>query len=94
MRATTRTVDKRDTWPHVVEARPLCFVIHKVEPDNVSDHRAGMEILQAEKSTRKSGFACITLLSVAVANEIDLNGGLKQDVNYRSLRRRFPSGDI
>ena len=66
----------------------------KLRRDNVSDHRAGTEILQAEKSTRKSGFECITLLSVAVANEIDLNGGLKQDVNYRSLRRRFPSGDI
>ena len=30
---------------------------------NVSDHRAGTIDLQAEKSTRKSGFACIALLS-------------------------------
>ena len=31
--------------------------------DNGSDHRAGTIILQAEKSARKPGFACITLLS-------------------------------
>ena len=31
--------------------------------DNVRDHRAGTTILQAEKSARKPGFACITLLS-------------------------------
>ena len=32
------------------------------ETDNGNDHRAGTEIVQAEKSTRKSGFACIVLL--------------------------------
>ena len=31
--------------------------------DSGSDHRAGTIILQAEKSARKPGFACITLLS-------------------------------
>jgi hypothetical protein len=31
--------------------------------DNGSDHRAGTIDLQAEKGTRKSGFACIALLS-------------------------------
>jgi hypothetical protein len=30
--------------------------------DNGNDHRAGTIILQAEKSTRKSGFVCIVLL--------------------------------
>ena len=35
--------------------------------DNVRDHRAGTIILQAEKSARKPGFACITLLSRAFA---------------------------
>ena len=30
--------------------------------DNGNDHRAGTIDLQAEKATRKSGFACITLL--------------------------------
>jgi hypothetical protein len=33
-----------------------------VSPHNGSDHRAGTEILQAEKGTRKSGFVCIALL--------------------------------
>ena len=33
------------------------------ESDNGSDHRAGTIDSQAEKSTRKSGFACIALLS-------------------------------
>jgi hypothetical protein len=31
--------------------------------DNGNDHRAGTEIMQAEKQTRKTGFACIVLLS-------------------------------
>ena len=34
-----------------------------LQVDNVSDHRAGTTILQAEKHARKPGFACITLLS-------------------------------
>ena len=34
----------------------------QLKQDNVSDHRAGTIDLQAEKSTRKSGFACIALL--------------------------------
>ena len=38
------------------------------EADNGSDHRTGTIILQAEKSTRKPGFACITLLSRAYSN--------------------------
>jgi hypothetical protein len=33
-----------------------------VKPDNGRDHRAGTEIMQAEKNTRKSGFVYITLL--------------------------------
>ena len=43
-----------------------------VKSDNGSDHRAGTIDLQAEKSTRKSGFACITLLSgvVLLADQI------------------------
>ena len=40
--------------------------------DNVRDHRAGTIDLQAEKSTRKSGFACITLLSGAVDFSLNL----------------------
>ena len=36
------------------------LIPHLAELDNGSDHRAGTEILQAEKSTRKSGFACST----------------------------------
>jgi hypothetical protein len=32
------------------------------QSNNGSDHRAGTIIMQAEKSARKSGFACITLL--------------------------------
>ena len=39
-------------------------------PNNVRDHRAGTIDLQAEKSTRKSGFACITLLSGDIATEL------------------------
>ena len=39
---------------------------HAVQLDNGSDHRAGTEIMQAEKSTRKPGFVCITLLSGAL----------------------------
>ena len=38
-------------------------IAEKLKLDNGSDHRAGTIILQAEKSARKSGFACITLLS-------------------------------
>ena len=34
-----------------------------VKANNVRDHRAGTIIMQAEKSARKPGFACITLLS-------------------------------
>ena len=34
------------------------------EPDNVSDHRAGTIDLQAEKNTRKSGFACIACIAL------------------------------
>ena len=34
------------------------------EADNVNDHLAGTEILQAEKDTRKSGFACIVLILI------------------------------
>ena len=36
---------------------------HMREADNGRDHRAGTIIMQAENNTRKSGFACITLLS-------------------------------
>ena len=39
-------------------------------PNNVRDHRAGTIDLQAEKSTRKSCFACITLLSGDIATEL------------------------
>ena len=34
-----------------------------IEADNGSDHRAGTIDLQADKNTRKSGFACIALIS-------------------------------
>ena len=44
-----------------VENRKRSFI--EFDPDNGSDHRAGTIILQAEKPTRKPGFACITLLS-------------------------------
>ncbi len=40
-------------------------------PQNVSDHRAGTIILQAEKTARKPGFACITLLCLGWLREID-----------------------
>ena len=41
----------------------LKSVMRNRESDNVRDHRAGTIDLQAEKITRKSGFACIALLS-------------------------------
>ena len=40
-----------------------CSIDCMIERDNGSDHRAGTIILQAEKTARKPGFACITLLS-------------------------------
>ena len=39
------------------------FVLPLIKRDNVRDHRAGTIDSQEEKSTRKSGFACIALLS-------------------------------
>ena len=69
----------RDTLPGSATARrdtpqqSICICCRSDSPhslvslDNGSDHRAGTIILQAEKSARKPGFACITLLSVVVA---------------------------
>ena len=54
---------KMDNASSAVEISKIFMVkFVSVQSDNVRDHRAGTEIMQAENSTRKSGFACITLL--------------------------------
>ena len=56
------------TDPFFITQPTACLCISAVRrraiapQDNVCDHRAGTEIMQAENSTRKSGFVCITLL--------------------------------
>ena len=57
--------------------------------DNVSDHRAGTIDLQAEKNTRKSGFACIALLSCKSGQSVFVRYGLKCACNRQ--RTPFPS---
>ena len=54
---------KRTIATMVVMIQPVNLISCSPKLDNVRDHRAGTIILQAEKSARKPGFACITLLS-------------------------------
>ena len=57
-----------------------------IKRDNVRDHRAGTIDLQAEKNTRKSGFACITLLSGDSFRHLLQN---YLNARYRSLRQVY-----
>ena len=57
--------------------------------DNVRDHRAGTIDLQAEKSTRKSGFACIALLS-GVCDPVDSHYG----ETVENLREKWNGVDL
>ena len=76
---TNRTINRGDQYvegPDLDDGEEygLCWAIYSTRRrfvlDNVRDHRAGTEIMQAEKSTRKSGFACITLLSTVFCSEL------------------------
>ena len=69
-----------------------------IQADNGSDHRAGTIILQAEKTARKPGFACITLLSDdwesenALAACIVPSTKVKQPACFVCLKHNIPFG--